>query len=269
MISTEGSPSRGKRRAEHMSDSGKNFRESVQLLINVLAAVAAVVVFFRYDAVKKDLDLRLTKLDLVKKDLDIGLGRIQEKIQGANLEKAQIEVQGLKGRKIAVEKRLRVRKLSAANVYKLDLDYAFTNKAEQQMEVRGVLAEIYVGTVPPLHGASLEISSPYKPYRAGEVLWTSVIRKAFVIDGDTTRSIPTIDLNEDEKNREVPAQQGGGGTGALNLGETSNGGVGVLVKASPSSVLAAYVTAITKLPADKVPSAWRTAIVDDVQALVQ
>src|SRR4051812_40971455 len=90
------------------NESGKNLRELVQFVINVVSALAAVVVFVRYDAVKKDLDLRLTKLDLVKKDLDIGLSRIQEKLEGANLEKAQIEVQGLKGRKIAVEKRLRV-----------------------------------------------------------------------------------------------------------------------------------------------------------------
>src|SRR5436309_12941153 len=90
---------------ENMDDRGKAIRESIQLLINIFAALAAVFVFVRFDSVKNDLDIRLSKIDIVKKDLDVRLSRIEESIQGINLEKGQIELQGLRGRKIAVEKR--------------------------------------------------------------------------------------------------------------------------------------------------------------------
>jgi len=244
---------RHKRRTEiaggdDVSEVGKTIRESVQLLLNFAAALAAVFVFFRYDAVKKDLDVRL--------------GKIQEAINTTNLEKGQLELQGLKGRKIAVEKRLRVKKLAAENVYKIDLDYSFANKAGVPMEVRGVLAEVYVGTVPQLHSAVAEINSPFVN---GDVLWSPVIRKAFVIEGDRTEAIDTQDPNE--KDPHVKARQGGGGTGLLNPGEMSNGGLAVMLKTSRSAVLAAYVTGITKLPSDSKPLAWRTSIVDDLDAL--
>jgi hypothetical protein len=209
---------------------GKEAREWLQLGLNAAAAVAAVFLFFRYDAQNRELTNKLTRLN-------VQVAALQHDINVVTLERSRVELEGLKGRKIEVTKSLRTTQVK--NGYNVDFQYALKNAGTRPVEITNGLAEAYVGRIPTGVVGPAVINAPHEE---GPVVWRSVFRRANVSFEKWEKGyyLETADANANP--RRVMAARGGGGTGRLNGGESSQDGITLFVPASKHDFIAVLVT---------------------------
>jgi hypothetical protein len=216
-------------RTDEQPDGLKARREWIQLGLNGVAALAAVFLFFKYDGRHRALTNELTHLNTQ-------IAAIERDLNNVALERSKLELEGLKGLKLEVMKTLETAPWSGG--YKVDFQYVIKNESARRVEITNALAEVYVGT---LHRSGRNAAIINAPLETGDVQWRNVFRRANVTfhkweDGDYLE--PT---DPTAKPRHIVANRGGGGTGTLNPGESSQDGIALLVSAKKDDLIAVFV----------------------------
>jgi hypothetical protein len=158
-------------------------------------------------------EARLTEsqLSLKKTDLDI--------------KKGTIEVSRLSQAPVTTTERLNIQPVAGSKGYLVSYDYTFTNSGTGKVMIDALIAEAFVAHTPVNDGDTVinDVGD------GGPLQWELRSQKGFVADPHWKPTVKVV-----SGPTEIDGENGGGGTGVMNAGESLDGNITLLVHGQPT-----------------------------------
>jgi len=169
---------------------------------------------------KKSNDLALKAAQARLRESELALQKAQVDIQ-----KGTIEVNRMSQAPVTTTERLHIEPLADAKSYFVSYDYTFANSGNGRVMITPVMAEAFVARTPAMDGDTLinDVADP------GALQWQVLSRHGFVARDHWRADMKVVNLPD-----EALAENGGGGTGTMNAGESLDGNITLLVHGKPT-----------------------------------
>jgi hypothetical protein len=141
------------------------------------------------------------------------------------IEKSRIEVGKMSQAPVTTAERLRIEPLRGTNNYYVSYDYSFLNSGSGQVTILCLMAESFLARS-PANAAAVLVNDPGDD---GALKWEPKSLRGFLDIASWKPGIAVMSGRET-----ASAEEGGGGTGTINSGESLDGNIALLVNGKPS-----------------------------------
>lgn len=207
-----------------------NLLAAAQVLAVALAAGWAIFLFFRFEVRDRELNQQLLETQALQ-------SRLALEISGLEAERTEIEIAGMQSTRLEMRQEITIDDLGALpsdatqHTFLVSYEYAVTNLGDTAAEVTYALLEAHGADLPrPRAGDAEEINGFYDD---GPVAWRCLLRKSHYESGGWQED----SAHRTRDGERVPFRKGGGGTGAIDPGETSRGGFEMVLVDRPHDLV--------------------------------
>jgi hypothetical protein len=195
----------------------------VQLLAILAAGCWGYFTYATFNRESNRLGLEAARAHLKHATLELQQARL-------DIEKTSADVQKLQQTPVTTREEIYVTSLiGSQNYYLVRYHYSFTNDGQKPIAIGPLMAESFVARPPILADGALIINNVGDP---GPLRWEVVARQGFIAS-----EVWSPGLNVVNNGDTAIAQRGGGGTGTLDAGETTENTIRLLVHGKPTDFI--------------------------------